>query len=92
MFNDSDKTTNVYEVSTDKYNKLLLDNITKDYEQVNEREVTAVNDEARTIADRLEIADRVEVMRQNLAFISIKDHKQNFETDTKCRLINPAKS
>ena len=92
VFVCADKTTNVYEVSPDKYKKLLLDNVTKDYEQVNEREVNEVNDEARTIADRLEIADRVEVMSQSLAFISIKDHKQNFETDTKCRLINPAKS
>ena len=26
------------------------------------------------------------------AFISLKDHKQNFESNPKCRLINPAKS
>ena len=26
------------------------------------------------------------------AFISLKDHKENFENNPKCRLINPAKS
>ena len=31
-------------------------------------------------------------MSRNNAFITLKDHKPNFHTDTKCRLINPAKS
>ena len=92
VFVCADKTTNIYEVSPEEYNKLLLDNITKDYEQVNVREVKSVNEEARFIANRLEIADKVEVMSQSLAFVTIKDHKDNFQTDTKCRLINPAKS
>ena len=26
------------------------------------------------------------------AFISLKDHKENFQNNPKCRLINPAKS
>ena len=40
----------------------------------------------------MKIEDRVEVMAQTKAFITLKDHKPNFETDTKCRLINPAKT
>ena len=31
-------------------------------------------------------------MKKREAFISIKDHKENFENNPKCRLINPAKS
>ena len=31
-------------------------------------------------------------MAQAEAFISLKDHKEDFENNTKCRLINPAKS
>ena len=31
-------------------------------------------------------------MKQHEAFISLKDHKENFENNPKCRLINPAKS
>ena len=41
----------------------------------------------RKIADRVEIMSRV----QGQAFINVKDHKPNFETNTKCRLINPDK-
>ena len=31
-------------------------------------------------------------MAKMQAFISLKDHKENFENHPKCRLINPAKS
>ncbi len=31
-------------------------------------------------------------MKKREAFISLKDHKENFENNLKCRLINPAKT
>jgi hypothetical protein len=31
-------------------------------------------------------------MKKREAFISLKDHKENFENNPKCRIINPAKS
>ena len=34
----------------------------------------------------------LECMKKREAFISLKDHKENFENNPKCRLINPAKS
>ena len=92
VFMFGDKTTNIYEVSPETHDKLLLDNITKDYVQVANSKVDEVNDEAREIAIKLDLADRVERMSVSPAFITIKDHKDRFETDTKCRLINPAKS
>ncbi len=36
--------------------------------------------------------DRIEQMKKREAFISLKDHKENFENNPKCQLINPAKS
>ena len=51
-----------------------------------------VNSEDRKLAEKLDIADHVEVMSRNEAFITLKDHKPNFQTQTKCRLINLAKS
>ena len=92
LFIFGDKTSNIYQVSREKYNDLLLNNITKDYRQVNTDKIKEVNREAKDITEKLEIADRVEVFSDALAFLSIKDHKPNYETDTKCRLINPAKS
>ena len=36
--------------------------------------------------------DRIYAFTKRESFITIKDHKDNFENNTKCRLINPAKS
>ena len=38
------------------------------------------------------IGDKIEAMSRKQAFISLKDHKENFLNNPKCRLINPAKS
>ena len=50
------------------------------------------NNELKHIADKLSIGNRIECMKKREAFISLKDHKENFENNPKCRLINPAKS
>ena len=48
--------------------------------------------EAKNIAKKLEIEDRAECVAKKNAFITLKDHKENFENSPKCRLLNPAKS
>ena len=48
--------------------------------------------EGSEIAERLELADRMEVFAEKEPFITLKDHKANFDTKPTCRLINPAKS
>ena len=35
--------------------------------------------------------DRVECYSNQHAYITLKDHKENFRNNTKCRLINPSK-
>ena len=36
--------------------------------------------------------DRIDITAQKQAFITLKDHKENFHNTPKCRLINPTKS
>ena len=48
--------------------------------------------EVRDIARSLEVADRMNCMAKKEAFITLKDHKENFASNLPCRLINPAKS
>ena len=43
------------------------------------------------MATILDIDDGVHKTAQREAFITIKDHKENFENNPKCRLINPTK-
>jgi len=39
----------------------------------------------------LNIEDRLERLAMNKAFVTIKDHKENFVNNPQCRLVNPAK-
>ena len=48
--------------------------MTKDYEQTTRSTVNEINDEARSIANDLELADRIEVFLDACAFVTIKDH------------------
>ena len=88
----ADKTRNIYETSLDTYNKLMHDNITKAYKHGSEGTISQIDDELKHISNNLGIGDRIEQMKKREAFISLKDHKENFENNPKCRLINPAKS
>ena len=92
MFVFADKTRNIYETSLETYNKLLHDNITKTYKRGSEDNILEIDIELKHIADNLSIGNRIECMKKREAFISLKDHKENFENHPKCRLINPAKS
>lgn len=92
VFMKSDKTGNLYETSPENYKKLLKKNITKDYKKSNVSDMKETNLEAKAIAEKLKIDDRVEVLQSSEAFITLKDHKQNFQNQPQCRLINPAKS
>ena len=46
---------------------------------------------AKTITQKLCIDDRVEMTATKEAFITLKDHKDNFKNKPTCRLINPSK-
>ena len=92
MFVPADKTTNIYKISVDEYKKLLKDNITSKYKQAPDQTMKSINAEAKSIATKLRLDERIERFPKREVFINIKDHKPNFPNNIKCRLINPAKS
>jgi hypothetical protein len=51
-----------------------------------------VNSELKEITDKLYISGRVDIMARKNAFVTLKDHKENFDINPKCRLLNPSKS
>ena len=67
-----------------------MDSITSTYKEANTNTINTINNEA--IATNLNIADRAERKAERQAFITLKDHKDNFQNKPSCRLINPAKS
>ena len=91
-FIPADKTSNYYEISKTNHSKLLTDSITSTYKKTDTTTIRKINSEAKHIANKLKIDDRAERMAEREAFITLKDHKENFQNNPTCRLINPAKS
>ena len=88
----ADKSTNVYTMKPEDYKKMRTESITKTYKKTSESLKDDINSECSDIAETLGIADRMEVLAEREPFITLKDHKPNFDSKPTCRLINPAKS
>ena len=91
LFIAGDKSNNYYKVSHKEYSKHLKRDITKVYEIDKRNDFDKVTKEDKRIAEELEIADRVFKTSQRQAFLSYKDHKENFNNSKPSRLINPCK-
>ena len=91
LFVKADKSTNFYKLEATKYNQLLHDNITKTYKKAEYNLLNKIDGKSKTITEKLRIDDRVETTATKEAFITLKDHKDNFENKPTCRLINPSK-
>ena len=87
----ADKTSNFYLVPTDKYEDLVNKEIHKKYKKAAPENVRKVNSEHAKIAVELEIDDRMFKTTPRDCFITLKDHKEDFTTNPKVRLINPTK-
>ena len=88
----ADKTSNLYKLTKEEYDQLLLNNITKMYKKANDKVVNQINNEAKEIADELELSDRINQLAGKNAYLTLKDHKKKFNSNPSCRLINPTKS
>ena len=88
VFIFADKTSNIYKLKPAEHKKFFMNNITKTYKKAPSEFIDMINKEAKIIAEKLELDDRIE----HLAFITMKDHKEDFRSNPKCRLINPSKS
>ena len=73
---NADKTSSIYQVIKDQYENLLRNNITKDYKIAPANTVELIDNEAKQIAQKLGLADRIEVYGEARAFITLKDHKE----------------
>ena len=91
---NADKSSNIYKMDKDTYNKYLTENINKTYKKSNRNKVNKINIEARKIATKVKIDDRVQQFHEAEAFIThckrpitVKDHKDNFPNFPAFRLI-----
>ena len=66
--------------------------ITKTYKKVTQVTTSTIELEAKTIAKKLRLDDRINTAAKREAFITLKDHKPNFANNPTCHLINPEKA
>ena len=86
------KTTNYYKTTPKNYMPLVNKNVTKTYKKTNPNAPDIITLEDKKTAEKIELADRIEVSASRDSFITLKDHKPDFINNPTCRLINPSKS
>ena len=88
----ADKTSNKYLVAPAEYNRFLRKEVEKGYRKADYKEVDNVRIEQNDIAEAMGIEDRLFGTQEKEAFITLKDHKEDFGLRASVRLINPAKN
>ena len=82
-FIPADKSRNFYEMDKESHNKLYIENITKTYKKTDHMTYDHINKEAKSIAEDLGISEKVECLAKSTAFITLKDHKEDFSNNPK---------
>ena len=75
-----DKSNKLYELTTEEYNKLQIENISKTYKQITESAINSINTEAKAIAKDLNLDERSEQYNQTQSFITLKTISKIFRT------------
>ena len=90
----ANKTSNMYRITKEEYNKMRRNAITSTYKKANENIKKRINKKGKEIVKKSfdNIIDRMDINAESNCFITIKDHKENFLNHPKVRLINPAKN
>ena len=79
-------------MTEEQHKKLLHGNVTKTYKKAPPKLETSINLEAKNIAELVKLDDHIESIARTPAFLTLKDHKPDFQQNPSCRLINPAKN
>ena len=88
----ADKTSNMYRLTKEEYDQLIMNSITSTYKKANNNIKKQINKAGKNLMRDKEIIKRMETNEEGNSFITIKDHKENFDNHPTVRLINPAKN
>ena len=88
----ADKSSNLYKMDQADYETHLVNSITSTYKKSNHEKVESINRKAYEIAKELQLDSRMEKLQTSEAYITVKDHKENFNVNPTFRLINPSKT
>ena len=76
----AEKSWHIYKMEKQQYIKLLTRDITKTYEKSNKKKLNNINFTAKEITEKLIIDDHVQRMEESEAYITVKDHNDEFPT------------
>ena len=88
----ADKSRNFYTCDAQTYRDLRANNVEEEYTKSTIEEVEKVDKITKEMAESLKLENRMQKYTKTECFITLKDHKENFITRPKCRLINTAKN
>ena len=88
----ADKTSNMYKLSKEEYDHLKINSITSKYKKASEKNKEKIEKAGAKFAKDKGVYDRIEKNGKNECFITLKDHKPNFQNHPTTRLINPSKN
>ena len=78
------KTSNIYKMNTKNCQKLLKENITVTYKKAPVNLEKVINSEAKSITKKRELSDRKDYLARSPAYITLKDHEENFLLKPTC--------
>ena len=90
----ADKTSNMYRLTKEEYNKMRRNAVISAYKKDNGNIKKRIYEKGKEIVKKSfnNIVDRIYVNADSNCFITIKYHKENFLNHPKVRLINPVKN
>ena len=91
IFVAADKTTNFYLIEPKEYQEIVDKNVQKEYKKEKKQTVTKINKAHKKIVRKIDLLDRMYQTTDRNAFVTAKDHKENFKNSPTFRLINPTK-
>ena len=92
LYIPADKTTNMYKMEKNEYDRILKNSVTSTYKKADPNLKRKIDSEGKELVKEHRIADRLDVNGKNNCFVTLKDHKDNFLNNPATRLINPAKN
>ena len=75
MLIPADKTNNLYKLTTEEYNKLLIQKISETYKKTTVSTINAINTETEAIAKDRNLDERIEQYNPNKFFITLNTRK-----------------
>ena len=89
VYVDADKTSNKYLMDPANYKELLEKNVQSKYKKADTQDIDEVTSEHQDIVKELEMSERVFKTMPRAAFLTLKDHKENFQNNPQVRLLTP---